>query len=316
MTKTATAQSAAEREVVTSRLINAPREVVWQVWTDPKHITQWWGPNGFRTTIRDFDFRNGGTWRFTMHGPDGTDFLNRVVFEDIEKPNYIYYKHTGEGEHSHILFEAVVTFEDRSGKTNVTLRSIFATAQERDFVVENYGAIEGAVQTLERLEATVMNRQSADTRLSLTLPSENQVCFTRMFEAPRELVWKAWTEAKHLQCWMTGPEGWTMEVVEQDLRPGGQWRYVWRRPEREDMWLHGLFKEVVSPERIVSTENWGEPWPESVNDVVFTQEDGQTRMTMTITYPSRAARDSAIQTGMDDGMGISFDRLDKLLASL
>jgi uncharacterized protein YndB with AHSA1/START domain len=142
--------SSNDREIVTSRLINAPRELVWKVWTDPKHITNWWGPNGFSTTTSEFNFQNGGTWRFIMHGPDGVDYPNRIVYEDISEPNYLCYRHAGEGDFADTKFEAEVTFADMNGQTKITLRTIFATAQERDFVVENYGAIEGAEQTLER----------------------------------------------------------------------------------------------------------------------------------------------------------------------
>jgi len=90
-----------------------------------------------------------------MHGPDGIDYPNRVVFLDIEEPNYLNYKHVGEGDFAHILFEAVVTFESRHGGTFLTLRTTFPTAQERDYVVETHGAIEGAKNTLERFEAVV-----------------------------------------------------------------------------------------------------------------------------------------------------------------
>lgn len=155
MTSTISNNTDAAREIVTSRQIHAPRELVWRVWTDPTHATKWWGPHGFRTTTSEHDLRNGGTWRFVMHGPDGIDYPNRVVFLDIEEPNYLNYKHVGEGDFAHILFEAVVTFESRHGGTFLTLRTTFPTAQERDYVVETHGAIEGAKNTLERFEAVV-----------------------------------------------------------------------------------------------------------------------------------------------------------------
>lgn len=145
----------AAREIVTSRQIAAPRELVWQVWTNPAHVTKWWGPHGFSTTTSEFNLSNGGTWRFVMHGPDGIDYPNKVVFLDIDEPNYLNYKHVGEDDFAHILFEAIVTFEPRDGGTFITLRTIFPTAQERDYVVENHGAIEGARNTLERFEAVV-----------------------------------------------------------------------------------------------------------------------------------------------------------------
>lgn len=306
-----------DRQIITSRLVNAPRSLVWKVFTDPNHLSHWWGPNGFWTTTTVHDFRIGGKWKFVMHGPDGTDYLNKVVFEEIDEPNFVYYKHMGEGDTSDVFFEAMISFEERGDKTNVTLRSIFPTAQERDFVVEKYGAVEGAVQTLTRLNEFVQYRQKKDThKLELTLPSDLEARFSRLFDAPREMVWKAWTEKEHMQQWMTGPEGWTMEVVEHTLQAGGKWRYVWRRPERPDMLMDGVHKEVIPPSKLVSTENWGEPYPETVNHLVLTEENGKTRMTLTIIYPTKEARDTALKTGMDDGMTLSFDRLNKLAASL
>ena len=307
----------AEREVVTSRLVRAPRALVWKVFTDPNHLSHWWGPNGFWSSTREYDFRVGGKWLFTMHGPDGTDYLNKVVFDDIDEPNYVFYKHMGEGDTADVFFEAMISFEARGDKTNVTLRSIFATAQERDFVVEKYGAVEGAHQTLSRLDAFAQHEQRKDThKLELTLPSELEARFSRLFDAPRELVWKAWTEKEHMQKWMTGPEGWTMEVLENDFRPGGSWKYVWRKTNSTEMEMNGVYREIVSPSKLVSTENWGGPYPETVNHLVLTEEHGKTRMTLSIIYPTVEARDAALQTGMDDGMAVSFDRLNKLASNL
>jgi uncharacterized protein YndB with AHSA1/START domain len=152
---TATQTSTANREICTTRQIDAPRELVWKAWTDIENITNWWGPHGFSTTTKQFDFKVGGTWLFTMHGPDGRDYANRVVYSRIEKPARLSYKHMGEEEYSDILFEADVQFDEEHGKTRVTLRSVFATAQERDYVVENHGAIEGAQNTLQRFESYV-----------------------------------------------------------------------------------------------------------------------------------------------------------------
>lgn len=309
--------STAEREIITSRLVNAPRALVWKVFTDPTHLSHWWGPNGFWSSTREYNFRVGGMWLFMMHGPDGRDYPNKVVFEDIDEPNYVFYKHMGEEDMSHVYFEAMISFEEQGDKTNVTLRSIFPTAQERDFVIENYGAVEGAVQTLTRLDEFVQHQQKKEThKLELTLPSDLEARFSRLFDAPREMVWKAWTDKEHLPKWMTGPDGWTMEVLENDLRPGGNWKYVWRKSDGTEMGMTGTFKEVIPPVKMVSTENWGGPFPQTVNHLVLTEENGKTRMTLTIIYPTKEARENALKTGMDDGMTVSFDRLNKLVTSL
>jgi uncharacterized protein YndB with AHSA1/START domain len=139
------------RTIVTTRVFDAPRELVFEAWTNPKHLVQWWGPNGFPTTIRAIDVRPGGVWRFVMHGPDGVDYENRIVYEEIMKPERLVYSHGGGGDVEPVQFQVTVTFEDHDGKTKLTMKALFPSAAERDRVAEKYGAVEGAKQTLERL---------------------------------------------------------------------------------------------------------------------------------------------------------------------
>ena len=152
--------------------------------------------------------------------------------------------------------------------------------------------------------------------LTVTTPSEREIVMTRGFAAPRRLVWEAWTKPEHLPRWMLGPEGWTMPVCEIDLRPGGAWRFVWRRADGTEMEMRGEYREVVAPERLVSTESWGGDWPETLNTLTLAEEDGKTTITEMVLYPSREARDAALKTGMQDGVSLSFDRLAEYLTSL
>ena len=151
---------------------------------------------------------------------------------------------------------------------------------------------------------------------TFTTPSELEIVMTRVVDAPSALVFEAWTSPEHLPNWMTGPEGWTMPVCEVDLRPGGAWRFVWRRDDGSEMEMSGLYREIAPPERLVSTESWGGDWLETVNTVVLTEENGRTTITQTVTYPSLEARDAALQTGMKEGVSISFDRLADYLRTL
>jgi uncharacterized protein YndB with AHSA1/START domain len=146
------AEGASDREIVTTRVFDAPRDLVFEAWTRPEHLARWWGPRGFTTTTHEFDFRPGGTWRLTMHGPDGTDYPNRIVYEEIMRPSRIVYSHHGGGRDGiPAQFRSTVTFEDDAGGTRVTMRGVFGSKAERDAVVEKYGAVEGAKQTLGRL---------------------------------------------------------------------------------------------------------------------------------------------------------------------
>jgi uncharacterized protein YndB with AHSA1/START domain len=145
--------------------------------------------------------------------------------------------------------------------------------------------------------------------MTFTTPSDREVEVTRVVDAPRRLVWDAWTSPEHLPRWMLGPEGWSMPVCEVDLRPDGAWHFVWRRADGSQMEMRGSYREVVPPERVVSTESWGGDWPETVNTLTLTEEAGRTTVTIRILYPSKEARDAALKTGMKEGMAMSFDRL-------
>ena len=137
--------------IITTRVFDAPRELVWSAWTDPAHLAQWWGPDGFTTTTSAHDFRPGGVWRFIMHGPDGRDYQNRVTFDEIVRPELIVYHHGGGDDVEPVQFRTTVTFEELGAKTRLTLRAQFPTAAERDRVIRDYGADTGASQTLARL---------------------------------------------------------------------------------------------------------------------------------------------------------------------
>jgi uncharacterized protein YndB with AHSA1/START domain len=139
------------RSIITTRVFDAPRELVFDAWTGPKHLVRWWGPHGFTTTTRSIDVRPGGVWRFVMHGPDGTDYENRITYDEIVRPERLVYRHGGGEDVEPVQFHTTVTFEDVGGKTKVTMRGVFASAEERDRVAQKYGAVEGAKQHLERL---------------------------------------------------------------------------------------------------------------------------------------------------------------------
>jgi uncharacterized protein YndB with AHSA1/START domain len=153
-------------------------------------------------------------------------------------------------------------------------------------------------------------------RTEFTTPSDRELSMIRAFDAPRRLVWTAWTSPEHVPKWMLGPPGWSMPVCEMDLRPGGAWRFVWRRKDGSEMAMTGVYKEIIPPERLVSTENWGGEWPESINTVLLTEHGSKTEMNLTVLYVSKEARDAAMETGMKDGVDASFNRLAEWLGSM
>ncbi|QDT71875.1 SRPBCC family protein [Lacipirellula limnantheis] len=143
-----------DREIRITRLLNAPRELAFAAWTDPEKVVKWWGPNGFTTTIERMDVRPGGVWKYVMHGPDGADYPNKTVYEEIVPPERLVYTHSGgdpvPGERA-VQFRSTVTFVQEGGQTRITLQMAFKTRDDRDYVIQKYGAVEGGIQHLARL---------------------------------------------------------------------------------------------------------------------------------------------------------------------
>ena len=160
--KNHSAEQTADREIVISREFNAPRELVWEAWTHPEHVAHWWGPRGFTTTIEKMDVRPGGLWKHVMHGPDGANYPNQSVFKEVVKPERIVFSHGGGregGPGAH--FVSTWTFDEiEKDKTRVTIRMVFTSAAARDFVVKEFGAIEGGKQTLERLAEHLLQMEA------------------------------------------------------------------------------------------------------------------------------------------------------------
>jgi uncharacterized protein YndB with AHSA1/START domain len=157
-TPTASSQTpTADREIVISRVFDAPRELVFKVWTDSQHVAEWWGPNGFTTTLHEMDVRPGGVWRFVMHAPDGVDYPNKIVFAEVVEPERLVFSH-GSGAPDDAGFEVTITFADEGGKTRLTMRQRYATAAERDYVAREYHAVEMGNQSLNRFAEYLATR--------------------------------------------------------------------------------------------------------------------------------------------------------------
>ena len=163
----------------------------------------------------------------------------------------------------------------------------------------------------------MMNDGPMKGALQITTPTGREIVMTRVFDAPRHLVFDAWTKPELVRRWLTGPPGWTMPVCEIDLRVGGRYRYVWRHPDRPDMGMGGVHLEIAVPERIVNTQLFDQDWTggEAVGTLVLVEHNGRTTATNTVLYSSQEIRDMVIKTGMAEGVGASYDRLAELLAS-
>jgi uncharacterized protein YndB with AHSA1/START domain len=154
--------------------------------------------------------------------------------------------------------------------------------------------------------------------LKVAAQGEKEIVMTRAFDAPRRLVFDAFTKPELVKRWLLGPPGWSMPVCEIDLRVGGSYRYVWRKDaDGTTMGMGGVYREIVAPERIVSTENFDQAWypGEAVGALVLVEQGGRTTVTQTVRYESRDARDGVLKSGMASGVEASYDRLEEVLAS-
>lgn len=141
-----------DREIVASTRVGAPLDKVYAVWIDAEHLSRWFGPNGFTTTTHGFEFRPGGVWEFTMHGPDGTDYPNWVEWIEIEPLRRLFFRHGAQRDDPE-AFLSTVTFDREGDATRVTMRATFGSKELRDRAIEEFGAVEGAEQTLGRMAA-------------------------------------------------------------------------------------------------------------------------------------------------------------------
>ena len=146
--------ASADREIVISRVIGAPPEIVFEAFTQVRHLARWWGPDGFSTTTRSFEFRAGGAWDFVMHGPDGTEYQEWITWLEIVPGERIAMRH-GESRDDPDAFESVLTFDPVGDETRIVMHTVFPTKELRDEAVERYHAVEGGEQTLQNLAAYV-----------------------------------------------------------------------------------------------------------------------------------------------------------------
>jgi uncharacterized protein YndB with AHSA1/START domain len=305
-----------DREIVATRVFDAPRDLVFQMWTDPKHISNWYGPRGFTTITHEMDVRPGGVWRHVMRGPDGTEYPNEIVYVEVVQPERLVYDHA-----SPPRFQTTVTFVDQGGKTKVTAHMVFESAALRNKVATEHRAVEGLYQTLERL-GEELHRMSE---------TAEQFQITRVFDAPRDLVWQVFTQPEHLMHWW-GPKGFTMVTCKVDLRPGGVFHYCMRAPNGQDGWGKWIYREIAAPERLVTVVSFTDAegnllrhpmsptWPlEMLHTMILTERDGKTTLTA-YAVPTNATEEErktfrAAYGSREQGFTGTLDQLEAYLAT-
>lgn len=327
-----------ERQISISRLLDAPRALVFRVFTEPQHIALWWGPFGFRNSIHEMNVKVGGVSRFTMHGAAGgvgptsepTDYPNEMRYLEVVPNERLVFTH-GSGEPGDEGFHVTITFADEGTQTRVVLTQTHAS-EARATEVKKY-AIEGGKQTFTKLAGYLAATRDAllPSVLEGADPSAEDADFilTRVFQAPRALVFAAMTQPEHLAKWF-GPAGVEMRIVKSDLRVGGALHYAMKMGANESFG-RTVYRELQAPERLAYVVSFTdanfEPvrhplsatWPLEVLGVAsFVELDGQTLMTMRSIPIHASAEDRATfrggHAGMVQGWKGSHDQLAAYLA--
>ena len=306
------------REFVITREFAAPRDLVFQAWTDPKHVAQWWGPRGFTNPVCQWNAVAGAPIHVVMRGPNGVDYPMGGEFREITPPERLVMACGALNEKGEMLFEFVhaVTFTERGGKTLVTVNSTVTkvTSQAAKYLG---GFEQGMTMSLERL-GDLLARDAAVATVDVS--SEREIVISRVFDAPRELVWEVWTDPKHVVKWW-GPRGFSTTITTMNVKPGGVWKHVMRGPDGTEYPNESIFTEVVKPERIVYTHGGGKKDGPEVQfvatwsfDVV---EENKTRLTLRQVYPSAEMRDTTVQVyGVVEGGKQCLARLGEVLAKI
>lgn len=313
------ANESRSNEFTITRVYDAPLKMVWDAWVDPKQVAQWWGPRGFTLTTRSKDVRTGGTWDYTMHGPDGVDWPNFTRFIEVEKHHKLVYDHGGTIDKPP-LFQVTALFTEANGKTTLSmtmrLASPEAVAEIRKFIKKA-----GGETTWDRL-AEYLAKESA---------GKNTFVINRTFEAPIDLVFEMWTRPEHVSKWLS-PTGTEMQYIEADIRPGGSAFYTMSGPNYPKLYGKAQYIEIDAPRRVVYTQ-WfcdeqgnmsrhpmAPTWPEKMLTVIDFVEESPNCTRLTVTWePFGQATQAEIamfisaRAGMTGGWTGSFDKLEAYL---
>lgn len=306
-------------EIRLIRTYDAPVQVVWDAWNQPEQVAKWWGPRGFTLTTHHKDLRPGGSWSYTMHGPDGVDYVNTTIYHEVEPCKKLVYDHGGHADRPP-LFHVTVLFSENNGQTTMELTMRLATAEEAERIRQMIKAASGN-STWDRL-AEYLDETTRD---------KTTFVINRSFQGTPEQLFDMWTNPDHLAQWLPPPE-FNMAIVSGDIRVGTTCQF---KMTSSDAVLHGTFeyREITRPRRLVYVQRFcdetgklgrhpGLPiFPDALLMTVhFVPEDElSTRVTLVCepvgqTTPDEIAAFLQTRTSMTGGWNASFDKLEGLLA--
>jgi uncharacterized protein YndB with AHSA1/START domain len=308
-------------EIRITRIYDAPVQTVWDAWTDPEQAAQWWGPRGFTLTTHSKDLRPGGSWVYTMHGPDGVDYPNKAIYHEVEKYSKLMYDH-GANDDRPPLFRVTVFFSEIGGKTKMDMSMALPTPEAAE-ETRKFIKKAGGDSTWDRL-AEYLEKESS---------GKDKFVINRSFDVSIETMFEMWTNPKHFSQWLP-PTGFNMEFIRADIRPGGSSFYSMTGNGGTKMFGRAEYLAIEKPDRVVYTQQFCDEnekisrhpmaptWPETMLTTVKLTEEGPDRTRVTVTWDVHgAATREEIETfakargGMTQGWTGSFDKLEDYLAA-
>ena len=306
-------------EITLTRVYRAPLKTVWNAWTDTEQVAKWWGPRGFSLTTHSKDFRPGGIWHYTMHGPDGVDYPNKTVYLEIEDHARMVYDHGGYDDRPP-MFRVTVLFMEVKGGTQMAMTMRMPNAE----------AAEETRKLIKKAGGDATWDRLAEFLEKGTTGKENFV-INRTFDAPLETLFEVWTNPKHASQWLS-PAGATTQFMRSDVRSGGSAFYLMTDGKSLKMYGRVEYLEVDRPHRIVQTQQFCDEnetvsrhplsatWPETMlSQIEFTAE-GPSRTRVTVTWqPYGEVTAVELETftkarrNMGQGWTGSFDGLESYL---
>ncbi|MEZ0392137.1 MAG: SRPBCC family protein [Pseudobdellovibrionaceae bacterium] len=307
-------------EIKITRIYDAPVKTVWEAWTDPKQVAQWWGPRGFTLTTHSKDLRVGGHWAYTMHGPDGVDYQNKTIYHEVETYSRLVYDHGGNDDRPP-LFRVTATFTDLKGKTKLEMTMALATPEAAE-ETRKFIKKAGGDSTWDRL-AEFLEKESS---------GKDKFVINRSFDAPIALMYEMWSNPKHFSKWLA-PTGFEMEFIRSDIKPGGS-TFYFMAGNGIKMYGRAKYLELQKPNRLVYTQQFCDEkenitrhpmaptWPETMLTTVALTQEGNDKTRVTITWevygdatPEEIETFVKSRAGMTQGWTGSFDKLEDYLTN-
>lgn len=309
-------------EIHITRIYDAPVKMVWEAWTDPKQAAHWWGPRGFTITTHSKDLRSGGTWHYTMHGPDGVDYPNLAKYLEVEKHSRLVYDHGGYFDRPP-LFRVTVQFTEIKGKTKMEMSMALPTPEAAE-ETRKFIKKAGGNATWDRL-AEYLEKESS---------GKEKFVINRSFDAPLDLMFKVWTQPEQFAEWL-GPTGSSMKFIRAEIKTGGNSFYQMKNADGSVMYGKINYLEIKKPDLLIYTQEFCDEkekmsrhphaptWPETMLTVVNLTEEAPDKTRVTITWepygkftPEELDTFIKAKGGMTQGWTGSLDKLEELFEKL